>query len=88
MAVAFVPEYWEVKGDVLLKTKQNSMGVGYHVHVCQTDSCLYPDWCIPWLKKGIQRHVKIFLSYPLGCLICVVIAVFHSVVLYGENARG
>lgn len=31
----------------------NYVGVGcrYCVCVCQTDSCLYQDWLIPWLKK-------------------------------------
>lgn len=63
------------------------MGVGHRVHVCQTDPRLYQDWFILWLKKGSQRHVKIFLSPPFGCLICVVTVLFHPVDLYGESIR-
>lgn len=40
------------------------------------------------VEKGSRRHVKVLPSCPFGCLICVVIVLFQSVVLYGENIRG
>lgn len=46
--------------------QNNSMGVGYCAHVCQTDFCLYQDWFILWLKKGNQKLVKSFCHVHLG----------------------
>lgn len=40
------------------------------------------------IEKGSRRHVKMLLSCPFGCLICGVIVLFQSGVLYGENIRG
>lgn len=51
MVVAVVPECWSDEGLVGKKKNNNDMVAGYCIHVCQTDSCLYQDWFIPWLKK-------------------------------------
>lgn len=61
------------------------LGARYCVCVCQTDSCLYQDWLIPWLEKGSQRHVKILLSCLFGCLICCNSSVSLCCSLWGKQ---
>lgn len=56
VAVALVLEYWRHEG---LVGKKITRSVGYCSHVCPTDSCLYQEWLILWLRKESQRHMTL-----------------------------